>query len=100
MDAREEAQEAKDYEGALDEALGEEPRAAELRRMMNVLLQRRAGLKEELKVIEDAKVRSRAEKDLEKLNEQIAVLREEADISEFVEDAVRVGIEMRKMSDF
>ena len=82
----------------LDEALGDEPRAAELKRMRALLVQRRAGLAEDLDGASPEE-RRKLERDLAKLDEQIQVLGEEADITKFVEDAVRVGIEMRRMQN-
>jgi hypothetical protein len=76
----------------LDEALGDEPRAAELVRMKALLVQRRAGLSEDLERVSPEQ-RRKLERELAKLDEQIAVLGEEAEITKFVEDAVRVGIE-------
>lgn len=85
-------------EQAIEEALEGEPRANELRRMRAALLQRRARLIEDFRA-SDENERRKLRRDLEKLEEQIQVLAEEANISAFVEDAVRVGIEMRKMQN-
>lgn len=85
-------------EQAVDEALEGEPRAAELRKMRAALLLRRVRLLEDFKA-SGADERKKIKRELEKLQEQIQVLGEEADISGFVEDAVRVGIEMRKMQN-
>lgn len=95
----EEIHEADLMKAALDEALGDDPRAAELLRMSAILVQRRAFLAEELDKIEDPKERAKLEKELKKLEEGARVLLEEANINQFVEDAVRVGIEMRKMEN-
>jgi uncharacterized membrane protein YgaE (UPF0421/DUF939 family) len=85
-----------EYAEALSEALGEEPRAHELRDMKRVLSERRARLSHDFDHAEDDKERESLRRELKKLDEQIAVLAEEADITKFVEDAVRVGIEMRR----
>ena len=85
-------------EQAVDEALEGEPRADELRRMRAALLLRRARLIEDFKA-SNADERKKIRRDLKKLEEQIQVLGEEANITKFVEDAVRVGIEMRKMQN-
>jgi uncharacterized membrane protein YgaE (UPF0421/DUF939 family) len=81
---------------ALSDALGDEPRAHELRNMKRVLSERRAGLSADLDHAEDDKEREALRRQLMKLDEQIAILAEEAEITKFVEDAVRVGIEMRR----
>ena len=86
-------------QAALDEALGDDPRAAELHRMSAILIQRRLFLAEERDKIEDPKERAKLDKELKKLDEGARVLQEEANINQFVEDAVRVGIEMRKLEN-
>jgi len=60
--------------------------------------QRRVSLAAEMNAAEPA-LREELRKKLVTLDEQIEVLREEADITEFVEDAVRVGLEMRKLEN-
>jgi len=87
-----------ELEAALDEALEDEPRAEELRRMHALLLERRGRLIEDHNAEEDEGMRAKLRRDLEKLEEQIGVLAQEANISRFVEDAVRVGIEMRRLN--
>lgn len=86
------------YDDAVEDALGGEPRAQELRRMRDLLARRRASLAEELNEAEPAQ-REKLRKKLVELDEQIEVLREEASITEFVEDAVRVGVEMRRLQN-
>lgn len=85
------------YEEAVAEALGEEPRAVELGRMKEALLARRRRIEAELPTIEDEAERLRLQKLLTELDEQIAILAEEANITKFIEDAVRVSLEMRKL---
>jgi hypothetical protein len=87
-----------EFNAAVDEALEDQLRAAELRRMRALLQERRTRLTEDLTGEEDSATRAKLERDLEKLDEQIAVLGEEAEITQFVEDAVRVGLEMRRFS--
>ena len=84
-------------DAALAEALNGEPRSRELRKMYSVLAERRLRLADDLRESEqkEPKLREKLTKQLTTLDEQIAVLREEAEISGFIEDAVRVGIEMR-----
>ncbi len=103
-----EAEGALNADQAVEEALEGEPRAAELKQMRASLLLRRARLVEDFKAVKadetlDEKSRESESKkirrDIAKLEEQIQVLGEEANISAFVEDAVRVGIEMRRMQN-
>ncbi|MDF2441056.1 MAG: hypothetical protein JWN98_2040 [Abditibacteriota bacterium] len=94
-----ESEDKDEFESAIEEALGEEPRAAELRRMRDALLERRRLLLLDLKTVEDGAAREKLKRELTKLQEHIKVLSEEADITNFVEDAVRVGIEMRKLEN-
>ena len=84
---------------ALNEALGDEPRADDLRAMKRVLIERRERLAADMDATQDAAERERLRRDLKKLDEQIAVLGEEAEITRFVEDAVRVGLEMRRLNN-
>ena len=86
------------YEDAISEALENEPRAAELKRMAILLVERRTGLLADFETAGQSE-RPKLKRDISKLSEQISVLREEANITEFIEDAVRVGIEMRKMEN-
>lgn len=85
------------YAAALEEALEGESPAAELRRMGKLLRERRVMLAEDLAATTDPKERARLKKELDKADEGARVLLEEAQINQFVEDAVRVGLEMRKM---
>ena len=84
-------------EAAVGEALGEEARAQELRSMAKILSDRFFLFKEEYEESDDPARREKLKKELIKLREQIHVLSEEADITQFVEDAVRLGVEMRRM---
>jgi hypothetical protein len=86
-------------EAAMNEALEQEPRASELYSMAQVLLRRFHGLKDDLNQESDPAKREKIKKDLIKLREQIQVLTEEAGITQFVEETVRVGIEMRRYED-
>ena len=86
-----------EFEAALEEALGEVPRSTELRRMRELLQERRARLAQDLSVAEDDQARDKLRRELVKLDEQIAVLKEEAEITKFIEDSVRVGLEMRRL---
>lgn len=86
-----------ELEAALEEALGEDPRAEELRRMHLLLRERRTRLMQDMDAEQDEAAREKMRKEVAKLDEQIRVLGEEAEITKFVEDAVRVGIEMRRL---
>ena len=83
----------------MQEALEGGERAADLRRFIAILVARFDGLKADFKSEDDAVQKNRIKRELKKVQEQIAVLSEEAQIAEFVEDAVRVGIEMRKLEN-
>jgi len=87
-----------DFDAAVSEALGEEPRASELEEMHAALSERRVRLVHDLDTAEDGVLRDKLRRELTKLDEQIQVLREEANITKFVEDTVRVNLEMRRLS--
>jgi hypothetical protein len=87
-----------ELQGALQEVLGEDPRADELRHMKALLVERRARLAREMDTAESPPEREALRRELKKLDEQIEVLGEEAEITRFVEDSVRVGLEMRRLS--
>jgi hypothetical protein len=87
-----------ELQGALQEALGDDPRADELRHMKALLVERRARLSQEMDTAESPPEREALRRELKKLDEQIEVLGEEAEITRFVEDTVRVGLEMRRLS--
>ncbi len=91
--------EEESYQNAMEEALEGGERADDLRRLIAVLVARYEGMEADLKSEDDPEQKKRIERDLKKVREQIAILKEEAQIAEFVEDAVRVGIEMRKLEN-
>ena len=86
-------------QNAMEEALEGGERAADLRRFIAILVARFEGLKADFKSEDDETQKNRIKRELKKVAEQISVLSEEAQIAEFVEDAVRVGIEMRKLEN-
>jgi hypothetical protein len=88
-----------EYETALDEALGEDPRSEELRQMAVLLRARRARLAADMDTADEAAEREKLRREIARLDEQIAVLGEEAGITKFVEDTVRVSLEMRRSSE-
>ena len=83
---------------ALQEAMGDSPRSDELQQMKAVLAERRARLCQELDTAEDATEREALRRELKKLDEQVAALGEEAEITRFVEDTVRFSLEMRRLN--
>lgn len=89
--------EDEELETALEDALGEDSRAVELRQMQAALQHRRELIVRELDIVEEAE-RGRLNGVLATLDEQIAILAEEAQITKFIEDSVRVGLEMRRLS--
>lgn len=85
--------------GVLDDALGGTPPSTELEQMMRALDVRKQRLQYDLDLAETEELRQELRSQMAQVDEHIAVLGEEARINKFVEDAVRVGIEMRKMSE-
>lgn len=85
-----------ELQAALADVLGEDARAAELRQMAAALQHRRTLIMGELDSVDLAE-RPRLLALLETLDEQIAVLGEEAGITKFVEDSVRASLEMRRL---
>ncbi len=88
-----------DLQEALSGALGDDPRADDLRAMRHALVERRQRLMHDLDTAESDAERDKLRRALHILDEQIAVLGEEAEITSFVEDAVRVGLEMRRLNE-
>jgi hypothetical protein len=87
-------------QAALEEALGEEPRARELRQMAEILASRLQAFKAEFDQTQDRDRREKLKKEILKMRDQILVLAEEADITQFVEDSVRLGVEMQRSEDY
>jgi hypothetical protein len=83
----------------LNDALGGTPSSSELEQMVHALGVRKQRLQSDLDLAETEELRGELRSQMAQVDEHIAVLAEEARINRFVEDAVRVGIEMRKMSD-
>ena len=94
----EEAREA-EMEAALDAALDDTPRAAELYQLRDVLIRRQQGMLEDLNVATTDAEREALRARLHQLDEQIAVLDEEARINKFVEDTARFSHEIRRLSE-
>lgn len=83
---------------AIQDFLGERPGAAELRDWLTTLEQRLSALEEERRIARPENVAS-LEKKLIQLRKQVAALQEEAAITEFVEDSVRVTLAMGASAD-
>lgn len=81
-----------DEEQVIDEFLGENPRARELRLMRSALEQRRDAFRRDRDRAKDANERARLNAKIAELESQIAVLRDEEAITTFVEDSVRVTL--------
>jgi len=94
-----EARRAVAYEAALDEALGEVPRAEELVKLHDVLATRQKALAEDFETTEDAVEREALRRRLEELDEQVAILQEEARINRFVEDTIKFSHEVHRLSE-
>jgi len=93
------APEDRELQSALQEARGDELSAAELRQMRDTLLRRRSALAGDLESATDEVVRVQLKKQLDELDEHIAILHEEATLTGFVEDSVRFGLEMRRLNE-
>src|SRR4051812_27016896 len=77
-------------DGVIDDALGANPRAAQLRLMRAALEERRAAFHKEWERQTDGDERARLQSKIKTLDKQITALRQEEGISEFVETSVRV----------
>ncbi|MBV9470467.1 MAG: hypothetical protein JO316_21165 [Abitibacteriaceae bacterium] len=97
VEAEDAPPEDEELETALADALGEDSRAAELRQMQAALQHRRELILREIDTVDEAE-RRKLNGVLDSLDEQIAILAEEAEITKFIEDSVRVGLEMRRLS--
>lgn len=96
---REEEQRQAEMEAVLDDALDQTPRADELAHLRDVLIRRQSGLAEDLNTATDAAEREALRARLQELDDQIAVLDEEAKINKFVEDTVKFSHEVRRLSE-
>jgi len=79
-----------DEEQIIEDVLGENPRARELRLMRAALEQRRDAFLRDREKATDDRERSSLGIKVAELNRQIAALRQEEAITTFVEDSVRV----------
>ena len=79
-------------EDLIDEALGDNPRASQLRLMRAALEERRGGLRKEMEQLTDEAERGRLQAKIKTLDKQVEALRQEEGVSEFVETSVRITL--------
>ena len=79
-------------EDVIDEVLGENPRASQLRLMRNALEMRRGAFQSDLERVSNETERSQLRGKIKTLDRQIDALRQEEGITEFVETSVRVTL--------
>lgn len=94
----EEAEEVLDEEQVIDEFLGENPRARELRLMRAALEQRQAMFQRERERSASEQERHSLNHKIAELTQQIAALRQEEAITTFVESSVRVTLQSEELS--
>ena len=94
-----EARRAVAYEAALDEALGDVPRADELEQMHNLLARRHEAFTKDLENANDEAEREVLIRRLNELDEQVAILDEEKRINRFVEDTIKFSHEVHRLSE-
>jgi uncharacterized membrane-anchored protein YjiN (DUF445 family) len=98
---REELPRDESYDAALEEAVEEalegEPRAAEWRRLKRALAHRRALIEADLDHVTDEGDRKKLQSELEQIDEHLAVLSEEVEITQFIEDTVRFSAEVHRL---
>lgn len=83
----------------IEEVLGENPRARELRLMRAALEQRWANVRREQQRSVEERERAQLGARLKELETQIAALRQEEAITTFVEDSVRVTLHKPSLED-
>jgi len=88
-----------DEEQVIEDVLGENPRARELRLMRAALEQRRERIRHELSRTQDERERARNEAKLAELEAQIQALRNEEAITGFVEASVRATLHKPSLDD-
>ena len=87
-------------EQAIAEVLGENPRAQELREMRIALEQRRDGMRRERERAQERPEQTRLQAKIQELDKQIAALRQEEGITQFVESSVRVTLHQAAGDEF
>ncbi len=86
-------------EEVIEDVLGENPRARELRLMRSALEMRLAGFTRELVRTKDEKEKRGLETKIAELKKQIEVIHKEEAITTFVEDSVRVTLIRGELED-
>ena len=81
-----------DDEGIIDDFMGENARARDLRLMCAALTERRDDMRSQLAKTTDERQRSRLKAKIAEMGGQIAVLRQEESVTQFVENSVRVTL--------
>lgn len=90
--------ELSEEEQAIADVLGEKPRARELEAMRLALQQRRDAIRRDRDQATDKAVQTRLQAKIQELNKQITALHQEEQITQFVENSVRVTLH-KKASD-
>lgn len=83
----------------IDDVLGDNPRASQLRLMRGALEDRRAAFRAELERTVGDPERSRLQSKLKALDRQIDALRQEEAITEFVETSVKITLTKSALED-
>jgi hypothetical protein len=92
-------EEVPDEEEVLDEFMGENPRARELRQMRSALEQRRAAFQRDRERATDEREQANLKAKIAELNRQIATIHQEEAIATFVEHSVRVTLHKPSRED-
>jgi hypothetical protein len=83
----------------IDDVLGDNPRASQLRLMRAALEERRAAFRAEVDRTAEEPERTRLQSKLKALDRQIDALRQEEAITEFVETSVKVTLTKAAIED-
>jgi hypothetical protein len=86
-----------DLQFALDQALESEPSAEELSVLCEALAQRLQTLQRLKEAEDDPTARESWDKEIKRVSEQMAALREEQSITQFVEDSVKFIVEQDRL---
>jgi hypothetical protein len=88
-----------DEDEVIEEFLGDNPRARELRLMRGALEQRLSMVRRELERAADERERRQLQSRIAELQQQIAAIRQEEAITSFVEDSVRGSLHKAAIED-
>lgn len=86
-------------EGAIDEALEGSLRAEQWQEFAAALEKRRERVERDLELSDDQDEREELEEQLKNLDEQVRVLKEEASITQFVENTVKFSYQVHQGSE-